>query len=283
VIPQDRIARPEDGSEPRPPAIATPVRCDGQGRADGRAASEQPGEERKSPTANTIAPFQLRGHGFPMTLLKVLDARDPQFFPMLAEKIRQAPSFFQNTPVVLDLESLPQDAQFDFRDFSGVLRSHGLVAVGLLGGDRRRQEDATAAGLALLPARHRRGEAAARASADRAELPYQRTTQTITEPVRSGRQVYAQGGDLIVCAPVSAGAELLADGNIHVYAPLRGRALAGASGDSTARIFCQSLEAELVSIAGLYLVSEDMGRDVHRRQVQVHVRDERLHIDLMNQ
>jgi septum site-determining protein MinC len=282
MTPHDRIARLEEGSEPRPPALAAPEQCDGQGRADGSAAPERSGGEWKSPTASGDAPFQLRGHSFPMTLLKVLDPLHPQFFPMLAEKVGQAPNFFRNTPVVLDLESLPQDAPFDFREFSGVLRSHGLVAVTLLGGNPRRQEDAMAAGLALLPARQRRGESEARASADRAELPYQRTTQMVTEPVRSGRQIYAQNGDLIVCASVSPGAELLADGNIHVYGALRGRALAGASGDSTARIFCQSLEAELVSIAGLYLVSEDMGSDVHRRQVQVHVRDGCLHIDPMN-
>ena len=100
----------------------------------------------------------------------------------------------------------------------------------------------------------------------------------ITEPVRSGRQIYAARGDLIVMGPVSAGAELLADGNIHVYSSLRGRALAGISGDTNARIFCHSLEAELVSIAGLYRVSEDLDKTVlqeagaylSRRRISAH-------------
>ncbi|MAB25605.1 MAG: septum site-determining protein MinC [Pseudomonadales bacterium] len=92
----------------------------------------------------------------------------------------------------------------------------------------------------------------------------------ITEPVRSGQQVYARGGDLIVMAPVSAGAELLADGHIHVYGPLRGRALAGVQGNTEARIFCQNLEAELVSIAGQYKVAEDLRKEQHWKQA-VHI------------
>ncbi|KAF1069792.1 MAG: Septum site-determining protein MinC [Pseudomonas citronellolis] len=91
-------------------------------------------------------------------------------------------------------------------------------------------------------------------------LPEVRPTRMITTPVRSGMQVYAAGGDLIVLAAVSAGAELLADGNIHVYGPMRGRALAGVKGDTSARIFCQQLGAELVSIAGNYKVAEDLRR-----------------------
>ncbi len=88
-----------------------------------------------------------------------------------------------------------------------------------------------------------------------------RPTRVITTPVRGGQQIYAQGGDLIVLAPVSPGAELLADGNIHVYAPLRGRALAGLKGDTRARIFCQRLSAELLSIAGQYKIEEDLRRE----------------------
>jgi septum site-determining protein MinC len=91
--------------------------------------------------------------------------------------------------------------------------------------------------------------------------PEVRPSKIITSPVRGGQQVYAQGGDLIVLAPVSSGAELLADGNIHVYAPMRGRALAGIKGNTAARIFCQQLGAELLSIAGQYKVSEDLRRD----------------------
>ncbi|MBJ7417465.1 MAG: septum site-determining protein MinC, partial [Niveispirillum sp.] len=107
----------------------------------------------------------------------------------------------------------------------------------------------------------------------------QRSAMVIAENVRSGRQIYAPGGDLVVIGSVSPGAELLADGSIHVYGALRGRALAGVSGDQGARIFCQSLDAELVSIAGLYRVSEDIGKDIRRRQVQIYLNNGYLHID----
>ncbi|MFJ3049153.1 septum site-determining protein MinC [Pseudomonas nitroreducens] len=100
--------------------------------------------------------------------------------------------------------------------------------------------------------------------------PVVRPTKLVTTPVRGGVQIYAAGGDLIVLAPVSPGAELLADGNIHVYGPMRGRALAGVKGDTSARIFCQQLAAELVSIAGNYKVAEDLRRSPQWGQA-VHV------------
>jgi septum site-determining protein MinC len=96
--------------------------------------------------------------------------------------------------------------------------------------------------------------------------------------VRSGTQIYARGCDLIVAAPVSAGAEIVADGNIHVYGPLRGRAIAGASGDVEARIFCSRLEAELVSIAGHYLVNEQIPADQRGQAVQIALVDDQLTI-----
>ena len=91
--------------------------------------------------------------------------------------------------------------------------------------------------------------------------PAIKPTKIITSPVRGGQTVYAEGCDLVVIASVSPGAELMADGNIHVYGPMRGRALAGHKGNTKARIFCQQLSAELVSIAGKYRVSEDLRRD----------------------
>jgi septum site-determining protein MinC len=100
----------------------------------------------------------------------------------------------------------------------------------------------------------------------------------VTQPVRSGTQIYARGGDLVVTAAVSPGAELIADGNIHVYGALRGRALAGASGDADARIFCSRLEAELVSIAGRYLVNEQLPAGERGLPVQIALVDDSLTI-----
>ena len=98
----------------------------------------------------------------------------------------------------------------------------------------------------------------------------------MTQPVRSGTQIYARGGDLIVLSSVSPGAEIIADGHVHIYGALRGRAIAGASGDTEARIFVGKLEAELLCVAGHYLVSEAIPPEHIGQAVQVILTDDRL-------
>lgn len=113
-----------------------------------------------------------------------------------------------------------------------------------------------------------------------AETPVNgRTALTVTQPVRSGQRVYAQGGDLVVVTSISPGAELLADGHIHVYGTLRGRALAGVSGNLEARIFCHSLEAELISIAGYWRVRDDLPDALIGKPAQIALDGERLTIE----
>lgn len=121
-------------------------------------------------------------------------------------------------------------------------------------------------------------------SAPAADDHVPRPTLVINSPVRTGQQVYAKNADLIVMGMVSEGAEVIADGNIHVYAPLRGRALAGESGDKTARIFVQSMQAELVSVAGIYRVFEqNLPPHLHKHAVKIELQeDERLAISAIN-
>jgi septum site-determining protein MinC len=102
-----------------------------------------------------------------------------------------------------------------------------------------------------------------------------------TTPVRSGQQVYAQNRDLTVCATVGAGAEVIADGSIHIYGALRGRALAGAAGDAGARIFCREFDAELVAIAGTYKVLEEVPAKLVGKPVQIWLQDDKLRIEEM--
>lgn len=102
--------------------------------------------------------------------------------------------------------------------------------------------------------------------------------KVITTPVRSGQQVYAKGTDLVVLTQVGEGAEVIADGNIHIYGTLRGRAIAGAGGNEQARIFCQSLKAELISIAGIYQVSDDLPTEQNGASCQVELKENHLHI-----
>jgi septum site-determining protein MinC len=230
-------------------------------------------------------PFHLRGNTYTMMVLKLIDPDHPEFDGMLRTKIMQAPNFFRHAPLVIDLEEIT-DTGFDFDGLRARLRDLALVPVGVQGGAPEMQMAALRAGLTVIPAARtpqpmnvaRSKPEAAPPAADPAPVaapapapvPEPRgATLIVTEPVRSGRQIYAPRGDLIVMAPVSQGAELVADGNIHVYSTLRGRALAGVTGDTQARIFVQSLDAELVSVAGFYRISEDIEPALRRKPVQV--------------
>ena len=137
---------------------------------------------------------------------------------------------------------------------------------------------AGAAGSAI-PREDRRAPPSTDAEVVETDAPSRASTKVINRPVRSGQQAYARGGDLIVLGLTSAGAELIADGNIHVYGALRGRALAGASGDAGARIFCRSLEADLVSIAGNWQVRDDMPDGLIGKPAQISLKDEKLIIE----
>ena len=112
--------------------------------------------------------------------------------------------------------------------------------------------------------------------------PSFRPTMVIDKPVRAGQRIYAEGADLVVLAVVNAGAELIADGDIHIYAPMRGKAIAGAQGNSGARIFAQRLEAELISIAGCFQIFEDgVPENVRGKPAQVHLEGSSLVFQLL--
>lgn len=215
----------------------------------------------------------VQGALFTVMVVRATMLRDPAFQDSLAQQIQRSPRFFQNAPVVLDLrgvENLTEASEFEtLRDR---LRALTLTLVGVQNAQPAQLEAATAAGLAAF-APSSGGQPRAGAAA-----PPSPKTRLVTEPVRSGTQIYARGSDLIVIAAVSPGAELVADGNIHVYGALRGRALAGAGGDEAARIFCARLEAELVSIAGRYLVSEQLPADMQSAPVQIALVDDQLTI-----
>ncbi len=230
--------------------------------------------EQSAPAQEQSAPFQLRGGSFTMMVLKLIDPASDIFFSRLGDKVRLAPNFFRNAAVVLDLDAVPEALDCDFGDIKTRLRDCNLIAVGVQGGHKRQHEAALRVGLPLVPAgRPTRTDTRLASGIAQAKLSPSRPALVINDMVRSGRQIYAPGGDLVVTAMVSAGAELLADGHVHVYGPLRGRALAGLSGDTSARIFCLSLEAEMVSIAGLYRVNEDFEPAIVRKPVQIYLKD----------
>ncbi|PIA71667.1 septum site-determining protein MinC [Pseudomonas sediminis] len=209
--------------------------------------------------------FQLKGSMLAITVMELAHNDLERLDAQLTEKVAQAPAFFSNTPLVLALDKLPEgEGELDLAELMAVCRRHGLRTLAIRASRESDVAAAEAMDLPVLPpsgARERPLDPAPKKIEEKSAEPEHKPSRIITSPVRGGQQVYAQGGDLIVLAPVSAGAELLADGNIHVYAPMRGRALAGIKGNTKARIFCQQMGAEMLSIAGHYKVAEDLRRD----------------------
>jgi septum site-determining protein MinC len=229
----------------------------------------------------------LQGALFTVMVMRVGGANGTSLEQTLRTQITRSPQFFANAPIVLDLKGSNGFSRArDFVEMKRVLSSLTLVPVGVQNASAEQQAAAIEAGLGMLtaPATSRRPAAAApadaapsrAASAAPAPKPAQGKSLLVTEPVRSGTQIYAPGGDVIVTRSVSAGAEIIADGHIHVYGALRGRAIAGATGDASARIFVGRLEAELVSIAGRYLIHEDIAPAHLGQRVQVVLQEQRV-------
>ena len=217
----------------------------------------------------------------PITVLNILSGDLERFAKQLARKVRQAPGLFQGMPVVLDMQSVSApEHEIDIPRLALLLGDQGLVPIGVRHGNRAQRQMAQDFGLAVLPDSDGGREArSAQPSSEAApaSTPAKRAAaKLILQPVRSGQQIYAEGGDLIVLASVSPGAEILADGHIHVYGSLHGRALAGVQGDESARIFCRKLYAELVSVAGIYRVYEDVDADLRGTAAQVFLREQQL-------
>ncbi|MFO1154406.1 MAG: septum site-determining protein MinC [Rhodospirillales bacterium] len=249
--------------------------------------------------------FQLRGGSFTVLVLRISDPKDAAMFQSIADKVAQAPNFFRNAPVVIDLQDMAASPPFNIAELGRRLRQHQLVPIGVQNATEDQIKAATNAGLSVFPEGRKAAlatpteavppvvrERSPQAPTDRhVDLPTTpvpapsaaptRSALVVTQPVRSGQQIYAHGTDLVVLTSISPGAELLADGHIHVYGTLRGRALAGVSGDIKARIFCHSLEAELVSVAGYWRVREDLPDGLIGKAVQIALEGERLTVEAL--
>ncbi|MGR9088029.1 MAG: septum site-determining protein MinC [Gammaproteobacteria bacterium] len=200
----------------------------------------------------------------------------------LQDKLSLAPEFFKNSPLVFDVQEInKQTLDIDITALVTMIRELGLLPIGIRGGNNEQNQQAIALGIPVHSI-HSGGSASesqktkmivpAPEPEQKQDIP---VTTLITQPIRSGQRVYAQG-DLIILAQVSSGTEIMAEGNIHVYATLRGRAMAGVQGDTKARIFCSDLQAELISIAGIYKISEDLNENVRNKPVQVYLQDNAL-------
>jgi septum site-determining protein MinC len=233
--------------------------------------------------------FQLKGSMFTVTVMNILRTDLDQLTQQLRQQVIKAPDLFQGMPVVIDLHRLRDSGEtLDLASLALLLSDQGLVPVGVRHCADAERDAARSFGLALLPDTDPARGARARSDSAPVEMSSasgpaagetRSPTRVVTQPVRSGQQIYAPGGDLIILSSVSPGAEVLADGHIHIYGNLHGRALAGVQGDETARIFCRRLYAELISVAGIYRVYEDIADAVRGHPAQVYLHDKQLKTD----
>ena len=228
-------------------------------------------KQRSSPA------LELKGRMMTLTVLRLLNPSVEILARELDQRMKEAPEFFRYLPVILDVEAVDEsDLHLDLPGLVGLLQAREFLPVGIRGGGDHWRSAALEAGIGVfsggseVPAG--RGRAAGKPQPV-SEAPESSPSMVVHQPVRSGQRIYARGGDLVVLATVSPGAELLADGHIHVYGSLHGRALAGVRGDAGARIFCQKFSAELVSVAGTYSVSEQFAEGLRGAAVQVALRE----------
>ncbi len=223
------------------------------------------------------ATFEIKSANLPLVALLLKSADLAALAGELKARFGDIPSFFDNDPLVIDLSPLQGEASVDFPALLDLLRVYKVMPVAARGGSAELMEAAARAGLAAANEATVQGLRQAqpeRTSPVRAEpveaAPPPPPPLVIDKPLRSGQQVYAKGRDLVVMQMVNPGAEVIADGHIHVYAPLRGKAIAGARGNTEARILALSLEPELISIAGVYRTSDvPLPAEVRAKPTQV--------------
>ena len=228
-------------------------------------------------TVATPITFEIKSANFPLVALLLKSADLAALAREMTLRFGDIPDFFDQDALVIDLSPLQDNgaADIDFPALLGLLGSYRLVPIAVKGGNPAQMAAARQAGLVPGNDTHLLTPRPAAASAEQPQEPLPVHAPplgalVIDKPLRSGQQIYARGRDLVVLAMVNAGAEVIADGHIHVYAPLRGRAIAGARGNTEARIFALALEAELLSIAGIYRTSENpLPPEVAGRPTQV--------------
>ena len=256
--------------------------------------------------ANSTAVFELKSAELSVLALLLKTTELDRLQQALLDRLGQGAGLFEHEPLCIDLTPLApgSDASLDLGALLDLLRGHGFNPVALRGGGPAQQAIGLAAGLVQAPEAQGRRAAdagsilepeAARGidisgpapdampalnpapEASIAPSGARMRTLVVDKPLRSGQQVYARGGDLVLLALVSFGAEVIADGHIHVYAPLRGRALAGARGDTGARIFAACMEPQLVSIAGIWRTLEaDLAPEIAGKPAQIRLEGDSL-------
>jgi septum site-determining protein MinC len=241
--------------------------------------------------AKVSAVFDLRSAALTLIAVALKTADLAALAGELESRIGAGTDMFEGDPVAIDLSQVSAaEETIDFAALTALLRQYRMVPVVVRGGSPDQVAAARGAGLAVAPAAPVKAAGAEPsdvappepAAAPEAPEPVPApavaaSTQFVDKPLRSGQRIYAKGGDLVVLAVVSFGAEVIADGNVHVYAPLRGRAIAGALGNTEARIFTACMEAQLISIAGLYRSGDTaVPPELRGKPAQVRLQGEKL-------
>ncbi len=221
--------------------------------------------------------IELKGSTFTLSVLHLTDTDPQQIRELLEAKVAQAPQFFNFAPLVVNVERLENTPDFDA--LKETIEREDFVLVGVSGArDEATKVAAKAAGLAVMTAGKLVAPSAPEPVAavgkndESAIIP----TRVHHGNVRSGQQIYAAGGSLVIIGTVGNGAEVIADDSIHIYGSLRGRALAGARGNTQARIYCQELDPELVSIAGTYQLSDALSTEITGQDVHIRLEQDKL-------
>jgi septum site-determining protein MinC len=242
--------------------------------------------------------FDLKSAQLPVMAVALRDTEVAVLTRDLAQRLADDPDFFDNDPVLIDLQHVRDSTEdIDFPKLIKALKRHRTLPVAVCGGSPAQMAAAHAAGLMpapdAQPARAKPTAVEVREVEVIREVPVEvevvrevpapaPNALIVDKPLRSGQQVYARGTDLVVMAVVSYGAEVIADGIVHVYAPLRGRAVAGARGNTEARIFSTCMEPQLLSIAGNYRALEtDLPKDIAGKPAQARLEGEKLVIEPM--
>lgn len=232
-----------------------------------------------------MAAFQVRGRFLTALALRIdTESADGPFFAQLDEQLRMSPHMFSAAPIVLDLSRTSGFGDANrMRDLVDRLRSRGLQVFGVQNASDLDARVLQPLGLIALGAGRDAPVPRDATPARTADAPVAppMLNKVIRAPVRSGQMIVAEHGDLTVIGSVASGAELVAAGNIHVYGSLRGRAMAGCQGNTNAHIFCQSLNAELVAIAGFYQTSDTLENAARQRCTHIYLEDEKLCMEVI--
>lgn len=206
--------------------------------------------------------FQLKASSLTFTSLSLFSPNLDIIEAQLKDMTSKTPHFFDATPILIDLSLIEAQAlPLDLLKLIALLRKYSLNPIALKTYDASYKLSAKEEKLAIIAQTESSNLIEEKKASQKESTEPKscfRNTKIIDQAVRSGKQIYAKESDLIVTASISHGAEIIADGNIHIYGTLNGRALAGALGNKEARIFCKNLDAELIAIAGHYLVNEQI-------------------------